>query len=107
LDEDHVHRAEIAAALARVPVGSSITAETVARVLSHPQGGAKLRPGGARLLPMLNKADTEDAVRQARKVAERLLVYPNVDAVIINSMQRQPSVLEVLSPEGAKVNSRG
>jgi molybdenum cofactor cytidylyltransferase len=101
LDEDHVHRAGIAASLAQVSVGSTITAETVARVLSHPQGGAKLRPDGARLVPILNKADTDAAIRQAREVAEKLLQHSNVDAVIINSMQRNPSVLEVLSPKGA------
>ncbi len=97
LDEDHVHRSEIASGLAGVPVGSSITAETVARILSHPQGGAKLRPAGARLVPLLNKADTDDMVRQAGEVAEKLLAYPNVDAVIINSMQKKPSVLEIRS----------
>jgi len=95
LDDDHVHRAEIAAALAQVPVGSSITAETVARVLAHPQGGAKLKPDGARFLPMLNKADTEDAIRQGSEVAEKLLEHSNVDAVIINCMQQNPSVLEI------------
>jgi molybdenum cofactor cytidylyltransferase len=88
LDEEHVHRAEIAAALAQVPVGSAITAETVARVLAHPQGGAKQLPAGARLVPLLNKANTEDVVRQAYELAEKLLAYPNVDAVIINSMQK-------------------
>ncbi len=97
LDEDHVHRAEIAAALAQVPVGSSITAETVARILAHPQGGAKRRPDGARFVPLLNKADTADAVRQGGEVSEKLLAYPNVDAVIINSMQQKPSVLEIRS----------
>jgi molybdenum cofactor cytidylyltransferase len=85
LDEEHVHRSEIAAALAQVPVGSTITAETVARVLAHPQGGAKKRPAGARLVPLLNKAGTEDAVGQAGDLVEKLLAYPNVDAVIINS----------------------
>ena len=99
LDEDHVHRSEIAAALAQAPVGSPITAETVARVLSHPQGGAKHRPTGARLVPLLNKADTNDAIRQGGEVAEKLLAYSNVDAVIINSMQQNLSVLEVWVPD--------
>ncbi len=98
LDEDHVHRAEIAASLAQAPVGSTITAETVARVLSHPQGGAKRRPDGSRLVPLLNKADNDDAVRLAGQVADILLANPAVDAVIINSMQQKLSVLEVRMP---------
>ena len=97
LDEDHVHRSKIAAALAQVPVGSCVTTEIVARVLAHPQGGAKRRPDIARFVPLLNKADTDEAVRQAGEVAARLLAYPNVDAVIINSMQKEPSVIEIRS----------
>jgi molybdenum cofactor cytidylyltransferase len=98
LDEEHVHRSEIAAALAHVPVGSSITAEIVARVLVHPQGGAKQRPFGARLVPLLNKTDTEDAFRQAGDLAEKLLSYDKVNTVIINSMLQKPSVLEAWVP---------
>ena len=98
LDEDHVHRSEIAAALAQAPAGSPITAETVARVLAHPQGGAKQRPAGARLVPLLNRADSDDAFRQAGDLAEKLLAFSGVDGVIINSMQQNPSVLEAWVP---------
>jgi len=107
LDEDHVHRSEIAASLAQVPVGSPVTAETVARVLAHPQGGAKQRPDGARLVPLLNRADADDAVRQAGEVAEKLLANPAVDAVIINSMQQEPSVREAWVPSAGIVLAAG
>ena len=94
LDEDHVHRSELAAGLAGVPVGSMITEEIVARVLCHPNGGAKLLPPGARLVPLLNKADTETIRNRARIIAEKLLASPLVDAVVISSMLQDPLILE-------------
>ena len=94
LDEDHVHRAELAAGLARVPVGSMITEEIVARVLCHPDGGGKLLPPGARLVPLLNKADTESTRNRARIIAETLLASPLVSAVVISSMLQDPLILE-------------
>ena len=94
LDEDHVHRSQIAAKLAGVPVGSPITAGVIARVLYHPEGGAKALPAGARLVPILNRADTADDVAKARGLAEKLLGSPSIDCVLINSMKRSPSVIE-------------
>jgi molybdenum cofactor cytidylyltransferase len=94
LDEDHVHRAELAAALAEVPVGSMITEEIMARVLCHPDGGAKLLPPGAHLVPLLNKADTDAIRNRARIIAEKLLTSPLVDTVVISSMIQDPVILE-------------
>jgi molybdenum cofactor cytidylyltransferase len=107
LDENHVHRSEIAAALAGVSVGSPITAETVARVLSHPEGGAKHRPKGARLVPLLNKADSDASIERAAELAEKLLASPAVDSVAISSMQQEPPVLEAWVPVAAVVLAAG
>jgi molybdenum cofactor cytidylyltransferase len=107
LDEDHVHRSELAAALAQVPVGSIITAETVARVLSHPEGGAKHCPAGARLVPLLNKADTEASIQTATEVAGKLIESPIVDTVAVCCMQRERPVLEAWAPVAAIVLEAG
>jgi len=94
LDDSTVHRPEIAASLADVPVGSPITPETIARVLSHPEGGAKNLPAGARLVPLLNKVDLCD-IRTAGEIADSLLKHPNVDSVIVGSVDRDPPIREV------------
>jgi molybdenum cofactor cytidylyltransferase len=107
LDEDHVHRSEIVSALALAPLGSPITTETIARVLSHPQGGAKHLPAGARLAPLLNKADTDAAVQQAGELAAKLLAYSAVDTVLINSMQQEHPVLEAWAPVAGVILAAG
>ena len=98
LDDRNVHRPEIAASLADVPVGSPITPETIARVLCHPEGGAKGLPTGARLVPLLNKVDLCD-MRAAGEIAEILLKHPNVDSVLACSMDRDPPVRTVWIPK--------
>ena len=98
LDDATVHRPEIAAALADVPVGSIITPETVARVLAHAEGGAKSLPAGARLVPLLNKVDLCD-IQTACEIAEKLLKHPNVDAVLVCSMEQDPPVRRVWVPK--------
>jgi molybdenum cofactor cytidylyltransferase len=107
LDEDHVHRAEIAAALAGVPAGSAVSEETIASVLSHREGGAKQLPDGARLVPLLNKADTDTELHRGRSIAELLLTHPIVDTVAICSMQREAPVLEAWMPAAAVILAAG
>jgi molybdenum cofactor cytidylyltransferase len=94
LEESHVHRSELAAVLAQQPLGSNITPQTLARVLVHPEGGAKRRPAGARLAPILNKADTDAAMHQGCQAAVKMLTDPGVDTVILSTMQQEPPVRE-------------
>jgi molybdenum cofactor cytidylyltransferase len=107
LDEKYVHRPEIVSALVQAPIGSVITAETVARVLAHPQGGAKNRPAGARLAPLLNKADTDTAVQLGGELAARLLQSPAVDTVIISSMQQERPAREAWTPVAGIILAAG
>ncbi len=58
LDDDHVHRPELVAALSGAPPGAPVTPEVVARVLAHPEGGRKGVPPGARVVVLINKVET-------------------------------------------------
>ena len=107
LDEDHAHRSEIISALAQQPLGPPITAATVERVLSHPLGGAKHLPAGARLIPLLNRADTHSAMSNAREIARRLMLNSTVDMVIVSSMVQDPPVREAWVPVAGIVLAAG
>ncbi len=95
LDEDHAHRSEIIASITGQSPGSPITTSTLAAVLPHPQGGAKQLPAGARLIPLLNKADSETDLSNGRDVAGRMLANTSVDSVIISAMIQDPPVREI------------
>jgi molybdenum cofactor cytidylyltransferase len=107
LNDDNVHRPELVASLANDQIGNPITAAMIASVLSHPDGGAKHLPPGARLIPVLNKADTEPVLQNARQIAARLISIPGVDSAIISSLIKEPPVRELWTPVAGIVLAAG
>lgn len=85
------HRAELISRLTGTALGRPVTADTVARLLSHPEGGLKNAPAGARVVPLLNKVDEQlerEGLKAAREIANKLLGCDRVDSVVIGSMRR-------------------
>ncbi|MFB3853177.1 MAG: selenium cofactor biosynthesis protein YqeC [Vicinamibacterales bacterium] len=72
LDPAFVHRAEEFARLSGTALGSQITAEAVARVLAHPEGGLKRVPVSASRVALLNQADDPGALSVASGMARTL-----------------------------------
>ncbi len=107
LDADHVHRPQIVAELAGTVLGAPVTPETVASVITHPSGGAKGLPPGARLIPFVNKVESEQTLRAARALARLLLADAGIDRVIVGAAQAAEPVAEVWSRVGAVVLAAG
>ena len=84
LTSEWVHRPEIFSNLSGSPPGSSISLETVRRVLCHPSGGLKNIPKGTRRVVLLNQADTPELRTQARRLASELL--RTYQAVIVTTL---------------------
>ncbi len=77
LAEPFVHRPERLRALLGLPPGPDgapprLTPAAAARLLVHPQGGARHRPHSARLVPLVNKADYVPHLAVGRLVGHRL-----------------------------------
>jgi molybdenum cofactor cytidylyltransferase len=91
LDERHVHRPELVARLVDPsgltdPKGLVVTPEIVARVIASPLGGRKAVPGGARVVVLINKVETEEQMRMAGHLADLLRAMPGIDGVIIGAV---------------------
>jgi molybdenum cofactor cytidylyltransferase len=95
LDEHHVHRPALVAALSGAPLGAPITPEIVACVLAHPEGGRKGVPPGARVVVLVNKVESLPDRALARETAERLLREPAIHSVLLASVREDKRVLEV------------
>lgn len=67
-----MHRPEVISRLTGAAPGDAVTPRVMAAVLSHPQGNTRGRPGRARVIYLLNKADDEGLLRGALAVAELL-----------------------------------
>jgi probable selenium-dependent hydroxylase accessory protein YqeC len=95
LDDEHVHRPELVAALSGASVGAAITPEIVARVLAHPSGGRKGVPAHARVVVMINKVDRLADRAPVHETADRLLREPAIHAVVLTTVRGRTPVLEV------------
>lgn len=84
LHADYIHRPEKIAALTNIAPNAPITAQNIADVLTHPNGGLKNVPSTARVIPLLNKLDAADEA-SARKLARLILQNPRIHSVAIGA----------------------
>jgi molybdenum cofactor cytidylyltransferase len=84
-----------------------LTPAGLARLVVHPQGGAKSAPSGARLVPFLNKVETEAQLAVAREAAAVALSEPHVTRVVIGALHAGQPVLEVARRVAAVILAAG
>lgn len=101
LDADHVHRPERVAQLTGLRAGDAVTAEAMARLLAHPQGGLKGLPAGASAwlyLNLLLDAETPQAEAQrrldsARQIA-RLALAARGETGFLPGLERESGAID-------------
>jgi molybdenum cofactor cytidylyltransferase len=94
LDEEHVCRAAEVSALLNVPMGTPLSTAAIAHVMSHPEGGLKSRPAGARVIALLNQADDPRRLEAAREVASNLHAGGSFDEILIAGLAHHDPVIE-------------
>lgn len=119
LTDTFVHRAGLISQLSGAALGRPVTVETIASVLCHPQGGLKNVPGGARVVPLLNKVDGQvggledgkdspNTLETARDLAAALLQCERVEAVMMGAARdSETPVAEVHSRAAAVILAAG
>ena len=85
------------------PLDETISAESLARSVAHPDGLARGCPAHARRSLFLNQADTPERYAEAKRVAVSLAASPGntVETVVIGRLLPQPEIAEVVSFESA------
>jgi len=89
------HRPERVAALTGMKTDQPLTPESLAILLTHPEGGLKGVPAAARLIPFINKVDDERHLVLARLVARQALRHERVDRVVIGALRGSRQVREI------------
>ena len=72
-----------------------ITPQGLARILTHPQGGMKDVPNGARVIPFINKIETEAELAAGRQAAVAMLAHPRMVRVALGALRTAEPVREV------------
>lgn len=102
------HRPELLRALLPTPPADDLLTETaVAHILTHPQGGLQGVPPTARVIPLLNKAETPERLAAAHRIARLLLAEPRVERVVIGALQTAVPVRAVMTRVTAVVLAAG
>ena len=101
LTEEVVFRAEIASRLLGLPLGEVISAESVAILVTHPEGIAKGTPHRARIIPFVNKVDLNRGLERGRDLARKILEkrHPQIRQVVLGQARSPEPVVEVISLE--------
>ena len=85
------HRPQRVCALLDLPKDAAddhvLTEDDIAALATHPRGGLKEVPQGARVVVMINKVESEEQQQQAMRIAERIICEPRIDRVIIGALE--------------------
>lgn len=91
------HRPKLIKLLTRRRLPERLSPVDVAVLLTHPEGGLKGLPEGARVVPFLNKVETDAQAAAAAEIAFLVLRNPHIARVVSGAVRRQPPVREVFS----------
>ncbi len=72
LNEDNTFRPEVISDITGLKIGEPITEDTIATLITHPQGVAKGTPATARTILLLNKVDKSN-IAAAESIARQIL----------------------------------
>lgn len=85
LSTETVHRAEIFGRLAGLDAGEAVTAQALARVLAHPEGGLKNIPARSRRVALLTQAETPELLAAGGSVAKA--ISRDYDSILTGSLK--------------------
>lgn len=108
LEEDNVFRSQIVADLLRIPLGTIVSADMIAELVTRPEGIPKGAPPGAIVVPFINKVDLKDGLVEAGMVARAILArrHPQIPYVLLGRAQCPDPVLMKLRRDGAAAEGR-
>jgi probable selenium-dependent hydroxylase accessory protein YqeC len=98
LNDDNVFRPEIAAKLLGIARDEIITSKSIAKLLTDECGITKGTPSKSRIIPFINKVDSEALRISATNLAQETLEIANgrVKQVVLGSARAQGSLLTVV-----------
>ena len=98
--EEYVFRPDYFFCLTGIKEGELITAESVSRVILHPEGLRRGTPKKAGVLPILNKGEIEDGLDAGQELAQFIVKgkEKSIVKILITSLIPTPKVMMVFYP---------
>ncbi|MFC1935072.1 selenium cofactor biosynthesis protein YqeC [Chloroflexota bacterium] len=101
LTEETVFRSEIVSKLLGVPLGSFLSTESIASLITHRQGIIKGSPERARIIPFINKLDLCQDLSLVRNLALKILAkgHHQINMVLLGQANLPQPMVKVISGE--------
>ena len=98
LADEFVFRSDVAAMLLGMPLGTAVSPEMIAKLITLPRGITKGSPPTARIVPFLNKVNLPDGVSKGRQVAREILAvpHPQINMVLLGQAQLADPIVEII-----------
>jgi probable selenium-dependent hydroxylase accessory protein YqeC len=101
LEEENVFRSALAASLLQTPLGTAVSAEMMAKLITCPGGIPKGAPAHALIVPFINKMDLDGGIEKGRQVARSIMAqnHPQIPFVLLGQARCPDPVVEVVCRE--------
>jgi len=98
LNEGNVFQPERVSKMTGIAIGTKMTDEAMAVVMTHPEGLFKGAPSSSRVIAFLNKVDIPNGRVKAKGVAEKILErkHPQIGRVVLGQLKNEIPVAEVI-----------
>ncbi|MBW2040069.1 MAG: putative selenium-dependent hydroxylase accessory protein YqeC [Deltaproteobacteria bacterium] len=102
LGEEAAFRPSRIAELTGATIGDPITPQVIASLIIHPQGLIKGTPPRARVIPFLNKVETQEGLEGGREVAHEVLRNGDqrIEGVVLGRLFYRRPIVEVIRRKG-------
>ncbi len=97
LKDENIFRSEHVSRLTGLPLGSRMTDEAMAILVTHPDGIFRGAPVSARVVVFLNKVDILNGKERARRIARQILNqrHRQIERIVLGQLRGHPPVVEV------------
>ena len=108
LNERNVFQAERVSKMTGIEMGTKMTDEAMAVLMTHPEGLFKGAPSSSRVVALLNKVDVPNGVVKGKGVAREILEkrHPQIERVVLGQLKNEPPLVEVIFPSNNQSNKR-
>lgn len=101
LNSENAFRPEIISGLTGLLMNEKITTDTIVTLLTRSQGITKGSPPQARIIPFINKVDSDEDLRHAEEIADKILALkpPNITQVVAGQIVSPAPSLKIIRAE--------
>ncbi|MGZ3569581.1 MAG: selenium cofactor biosynthesis protein YqeC, partial [Thermodesulfobacteriota bacterium] len=100
LNEENAFHADGISEITGIATGKRLSVEGMALLMTHAQGILKGTPSSSRVVAFLNKVDSPDRARKAKRIAEKIFEkkHRQIERVVLGQLQNEQPVAEVIFP---------